>query len=101
MRSKIYAQTALAIALIGLGAAPANAQYSPYWPQFRSYMNTPFYGGAPVWQQSHAGGYYDATGRIGVVVPGSELWRYGGTFGDGRPVPNGPVQTNFAGHVLF
>lgn len=52
-----------------------------------------------IWQLSRDGGYYDATGQISVVVPGDQLYKYGGTFQDGKPVPTTPVVTNFANHA--
>lgn len=52
-----------------------------------------------VWNLSNAGGYYECTGQIKVVVPGDQLYKYGGTFIDGTAVPDTPVVTNFAGHA--
>lgn len=52
-----------------------------------------------VWNLSLAGGYYECTGQIKVVVPGDQLYKYGGTFIDGTAVPDAPAVTNFAGHV--
>ncbi|MBY0550408.1 MAG: hypothetical protein K2W95_24225 [Candidatus Obscuribacterales bacterium] len=51
-----------------------------------------------LWHQSRDGGYYDATGAIGFLVPGDELYKYGGVFEDGLPVPTTPVAMNFAKH---
>lgn len=55
--------------------------------------------GSHVWGQSAMGGYYDATGQIKTVVPGDELYKYGGTFQDGVAVPDYPVTCNFKGHT--
>lgn len=52
-----------------------------------------------VWNLSNMGGYYECTGQIKVVVPGDQLYKYGGKFIDGTDVPTTPVTTNFAGHV--
>lgn len=54
--------------------------------------------GKHIWHQSLAGGYYDATGAIPGVIPGDELYKYGGVFQDGLPVPTTPVAMNFAKH---
>ena len=99
MRLKNISLGVLAVASMAILSPAAHAQYYPWFePMFKS--NTQFRS-TPVWQQSAAGGYYDATGQVGHIVHGSELWRFGGTFGDGRPVPNGPAATNFAGHVYY
>lgn len=52
-----------------------------------------------IWGLSRDGGYYDASGQIKVVVPGDQLYKYGGTFMDGSKVPTTPVVTNFAKHA--
>ncbi|MBY0358701.1 MAG: hypothetical protein K2W82_11915 [Candidatus Obscuribacterales bacterium] len=52
-----------------------------------------------IWGLSRDGGYYDATGQIKIVVPGDQLYKYGGTFMDGTAVPVTPVVTNFANHA--
>lgn len=54
--------------------------------------------GNHIWHQSRQGGYYDATGQISVLVPGDELYKYGGVFEDGLAVPTMPVAMNFAKH---
>ncbi|MBX9694259.1 MAG: hypothetical protein K2Z81_17880, partial [Cyanobacteria bacterium] len=55
----------------------------------------------PNWMISKDGGYFDGTGQIKVLVPGNELYKYGGTLQDGRPVPNSPnVQMNSTGHII-
>lgn len=55
--------------------------------------------GKHLWGQSDAGGYYDATGQMSGTVMGDELYKYGGTFTDGTPVPAYPAVCNFKGHV--
>ncbi len=58
-------------------------------------------GRAPNWMISKDGGYFDGTGQIKFLVPGNELYKYGGTLQDGRPVPNTPnVQMNASGHIF-
>ena len=52
-----------------------------------------------IWGQSAMGGYYDGTGQIKVVVPGDELYKYGGKFMDGVEVPDYPVTVNFRQHT--
>lgn len=52
-----------------------------------------------VWGQSAAGGYYDCSGKTPGTVMGDQLYKYGGTFVDGTPVPTTPVVCNFRGHV--
>lgn len=52
-----------------------------------------------VWGQSAAGGYFDASGQTKELVMGDLLYKYGGTFMDGTPVPTTPVVCNFKGHV--
>lgn len=52
-----------------------------------------------IWGLSRDGGYYDATGQVKIVVPGDQLYKYGGTFMDGTSVPTTPVVTNFANHA--
>ncbi len=55
--------------------------------------------GTHVWQLSTQGGYYDVTQQVKRVVPGYDLWRYGGTFANGYPVAPGPVSVNGAKHT--
>lgn len=55
--------------------------------------------GKYIWGLSRDGGYYDASGQIKTVIPGDQLYKYGGTFMDGQSVPTSPVVTNFAGHA--
>lgn len=52
-----------------------------------------------VWGQSAAGGYYDCSGKMQGTVMGDQLFKFGGTFSDGTPVPTTPVVCNFRGHV--
>jgi hypothetical protein len=54
-----------------------------------------------IWQQSAAGGYYEASGAVKELVMGDQLFRYGGKFSDGTAVPTTPVVCNFKGHVYF
>jgi hypothetical protein len=55
--------------------------------------------GTYVWGQSAAGGYYDCSGKMPGTVMGDQLYKLGGTFVDGTPVPTTPVVCNFRGHV--
>lgn len=55
--------------------------------------------GTYVWSQSGAGGYYDATGQTKEVVPGDQLYKWGGKLQDGAVIPPYPVVCNFAKHV--
>lgn len=55
--------------------------------------------GKHLWGQSDAGGYYDATGQMTGTIMGDELYKFGGTFTDGTPVPAYPAVCNFKGHV--
>jgi hypothetical protein len=58
--------------------------------------------GAPyIWCQSGEGGYYDSTGNAKQRVWANELYRFGGRFQDGTPVPAQPI-TNFnsMGHAF-
>ncbi len=52
-----------------------------------------------IWGQSADGGYFDASGQHKSNVMGDELYKYGGKFLDGSPVPTTPVVCNFKGHV--
>lgn len=52
-----------------------------------------------VWGQSAAGGYFDASGQMKENVMGDQLYKFGGKFMDGTPVPTTPVVCNFKGHV--
>lgn len=54
-----------------------------------------------IWQQSAVNGYYDATGQVKDLVPGDQLYLYGGKFADGTEVPFTPVVCNFKAHVYF
>lgn len=47
-----------------------------------------------VWCQSNEGGYYDETGHAKTNVWAAELYKFGGRFKDGTPVPARPI-TNF------
>lgn len=98
----IFALSALAaVGFATMFSQSSDAQYYR-WHQSMPFGGAPYYNyAAPVWGQSLAGGYYDSTGQIPGVIHGSELWRFGGKFTDGRPVPSGPVPTNAAGHVYF
>ena len=55
--------------------------------------------GTYIWGQSAAGGYYDCSGKMSGTVMGDQLYKLGGTFVDGTPVPTTPVVCNFRGHV--
>lgn len=55
--------------------------------------------GNHTWMQSKDGGYFDGTGAIQGVIPGDQLYKYGGKLQDGTPIPPYPVVTNFAKHV--
>ena len=57
--------------------------------------------GAPyIWVQASVGGYYDASHTTPAIVTADQLYRYGGKFADGTPVPNQPIASlNSMGHA--
>jgi hypothetical protein len=56
----------------------------------------------PKWFVSREGGYYDSSGQVQGNVPGTELYRYGGTMSDGKPAPTTPqVHVNTSGHIIW
>ena len=56
-----------------------------------------------IWWQSLYGGYYDGSGTLSSnnVIPADQLYKYGGKFSDGTPVPRTPISSkNIAGHAF-
>jgi hypothetical protein len=53
-----------------------------------------------VWCQSMAGGYSDSSGHISRNVWAADLYKFGGRFQDGTPVPREPITDfNSMGHA--
>ena len=53
-----------------------------------------------IWVQASVGGYYDASHTTPNVVTADQLYRYGGKFADGTPVPTEPIASlNSMGHA--
>jgi hypothetical protein len=63
--------------------------------QWAGQNNAPY-----VWCQSVDGGYYDSSGTAKEHVMANQLFRYGGRFQDGTPVPAEPITSfNSMGHA--
>jgi len=54
-----------------------------------------------IWYQCAEGGYYDGSGHTADRVWANQLYKYGGKFNDGTPVPKEPItQFNSSGHAF-